>query len=148
MKKKRMGRPPLPPGQSKDAQVAIRLNEDEAEELVEAASRNGLSQAEEARDRIVGNPPHVWVTCKWTREEMNGKKIRLCASLDGTLWDVKGELFVREKLDGRKCITVQSGQAQGYGAWKFVVFRLPQDYVDRMEKSESSEVDFVIPLRA
>jgi len=51
--KPKMGRPPLPKGQSKDFQIGVRFTRKEAEKIKKAISATGLSNANWARNALI-----------------------------------------------------------------------------------------------
>jgi hypothetical protein len=51
---KKMGRPKLPKGQSKDFQIGVRFNRDEAGKIRTVVAKTGLTNADWARSVLVG----------------------------------------------------------------------------------------------
>jgi hypothetical protein len=51
--KKKMGRPTLPKGQSKDFQIGVRFNRDEAKKIKTAVAKTTLTNADWARNVLL-----------------------------------------------------------------------------------------------
>jgi hypothetical protein len=130
MEKKKIGRPPLPKGESKAAYVTARLTSDEATELAEAAEENGRSQSEEARRRIAGE--HFWIDCKWSKADLDDQKVKFHIQLNGQWYETIGELSFRERPDGKKRIDLLFFYTVSYNAGVSSNVALPQEAVDSL----------------
>src|SRR5260370_26626293 len=96
--KRKMGRPPLPKGQSKDAQIGVRLKPGQSKELHQLASKAGQTRAELVRDAAISqiqNPP-IWVKSKGTQEELDSHLIEFSLSAPAGRGEGIDELKVRQ----------------------------------------------------
>ena len=130
-----MGRPPLPKGQSKDAQIGVRLKPNEDKEINRISQRAGQTKAETIRDAAISKiqSPPIWVKSKWKAEELNGNLIEFRLDSPKRLLGGVGELKVRQNKLGE--IAVDIFVTEHPNPFEGIVTRiwLAQDAVDRIE---------------
>jgi hypothetical protein len=148
MKKKKMGRPPLPKGESKDALIGVRFKPEDAEEVSAAAKEVGKSAGEAIRDKIVADIPPP-VTCKWSKQELHGKSVKFALySPEGRKILVSGVFNARDRPNGLKSISIRhvlwfdtNPLPQG----KISLYPIDQKFAEMITKADESEgVDFKI----
>ena len=134
-----MGRPPLPKGESKAAQIGVRLNPEGVAKINEMAERSGQTKAEvirEAAELQIQNPP-IWVKSKWKVEDLNEQLIefRLKSKVPQGIRVVDGVGLLRVRKNPRGEIAVDIFIDQWEMPNKGVTTRiwLSQEAVDRIE---------------
>lgn len=72
-----MGRPPLPKGESKDAQIGVRFKPDEFVQLNTLSQASASSNSEAVRIATLSQiqTPPIWVKSRWKWEELNDQTI-------------------------------------------------------------------------
>lgn len=131
---KKMGRPPLPKGESKDTQIAVRLQREQSEEFARLAAKAKQTSAESLRDAVdlqIQNPP-IWVKSRWTKEELDEQLIAFRLVAPTRIAEGVGEMSVRQNPKGEIAVDIFVTEHQGY---KGVVTRywLAQQAVDKIE---------------
>ncbi len=144
---KKMGRPPLPSGESKSKIFNLRVHTSEIEELEITSKESGQSASEVARSRGIFAP--IWVRCdKWSVAQLNDKWIRATLALKDGVFEITGQLKVRAKPSGEKFFKIQFVRDMGYGAYRINEFPLTQSDVDRIVEADAKgKVAFKAPMR-
>lgn len=109
---KKMGRPPLPKGQSKDIQIGVRFKPADHEPISKAAKAAGKTPAEWIRNAALGLAmrKQEWVDASpWTFEDLSEKTVAFeiksnsHSEIKGT-----GVFKVHIRADGKLQITIES----------------------------------------
>jgi hypothetical protein len=76
--KPKMGRPPLPKGETKDAQIGVRFKSDEYAKLDSKASSSGFTAPQLVREAAIQElkRPPIWIKSKWKWQELNEQSIQ------------------------------------------------------------------------
>jgi hypothetical protein len=142
---KKMGRPPLPKEKSRYGQVAMRTNQDEADEMGRLSSASGMSQGEIARQNMF--PEDIWVDTPWRKDQIHGKKIRFRFVKDGAEYEGNGELICRERNDGKKSVVIIAFMVLGPEMGYSMNARLPQKAVDSITELPGEEPPLELKVR-
>ena len=128
----KMGRPPLPKGQSKDVQLGVRFNPKDNNQIEKAVKESGQTKTEWVRNAAIAESkaPPIWVKSKWKAEELNGSLIEFRIDSPKRLLGGVGELKVRENALGEISVDIFIDEPK-----KGISTRiwLAQDAVDRIE---------------
>jgi hypothetical protein len=112
MKNKKMGRPKLPKGETKEAQVAVRFKPDEMIRIEKAATVSGFTNSQLVRsatlDALSRSP--YWYKSKWRAQDLNDQKIEFKISTNHGLLAGIGILKVRENAHGEIVVDLFAGQ--------------------------------------
>jgi len=95
---KKMGRPPLPKGQSKDVQIGVRFNPADDKQIEKAVAKSGQTKPDFIRNAALAETrkPTVWVKSKWTMEQLSGKTVEFALTVPGRRDDGTGKFLVRK----------------------------------------------------
>ena len=155
MKKRKAGRPPFPEGESKDDVFSARFKPTESDALRKAAKDSDESPSElmhAATKYWVNNNAPVWVTSRWSTEDLAGKSVQFAlypASEGGKTITGRGEFTVRSR-------NPEGSEKEIKVLWKVLmsqyplsmrvqVFRLDQGMADKIDRADVGEgVDFKI----
>ena len=142
---KKLGRPPLPIGQSKSRLYNLRATSDELRDLAAISEEENKPATTILRQR--GMPALIWVRTKWSVADLHDKKIRCPLSLTTGLFEVTGILKARQRPTGEVSVRLHLIEDMGSGAYRVSEFHFRQDQVDRIERADPKDgVDFKIPL--
>lgn len=150
MKKKIMGRPKLPSGESKAVQVGVRFKEKEIEHVSENAPESDKDRSKWIRQAAI-EKAFPWVKSEqWTQEDLHGKRVLMDINtpLHGTVVGT-GQFDVLKRGDGLLQIRIRTGESGSDPAIKhdFTVF-VPQEGVNLIRKlPPGSDADFLLTDR-
>jgi hypothetical protein len=145
---KKMGRPPLPKGLSKDVQIGVRFNPDDDKAISKAIedSRADQTKAQWLRDAAL-IIAHEWVQCReWTAKDLHGKYVEflIASRAEGPIKGV-GKFYVWERGDGLLKIIINSldkKQTRPFLKSRIQII-VPQEAVQLIKRqSPGSKVDF------
>jgi len=88
--KKKMGRPPLPKGESKESLLRVRLSDSEKKELNKQAKESGKPASEIVRG-LIQQGAEVLVLSRWEKEQLLDKPLRVICAKFGV--EFKGRIF-------------------------------------------------------
>lgn len=103
-----MGRPKLPKGEAKGAQVGVRFKPED-EKLVDKASADSRqTKADYVRNAAIADAKKrpVWVRSKWTMKELDGKTVEFSLIAPGEQHKGTGKFLVRQNPDGKLSIEI------------------------------------------
>ena len=81
---------------------------------------------------------------KWKAEELNEKTVQCSFRDPGGVWETIGKLVAEEK-DGGISVEIWIQQVTADNQLILNRVALPSKYVEKIEKSEAPESDFVLP---
>lgn len=142
---KKMGRPPLPKGESKAAQIGVRFNPKEDKKLGKQAVDSGQSKSELVRDYTRLMLADSVICDKFTVEELDGKKVRFKFRMDASRTATgEGKFMAIKRGNGSLKIQIESSFAYDPPN-KIVRFILKQPMVDWIKRlSSGHEFEFEV----
>ncbi len=105
---KKMGRPKLPKGKAKRVLFAIKLSPDLDKEVQKGIVKSGQDKAEWGREAVKQKAKErpIWVTCKWSKEQLNEKLIDYVLTWPKERREGVGTLVVRRNNKGELSIEI------------------------------------------
>jgi hypothetical protein len=136
-KKRKMGRPRLPKGKTKTAQIGVRFRSDEMAKLQRAATAAGFAISEMVRAFALSELARAkaWVRSEWQAEELDGNLIEFdIATTWGPVRGV-GVLSATGNAKGQITVSIAVKRPVSAGGGRIVdgEFRLSAEAVGRIE---------------
>ena len=140
--KKKMGRPPLPKGETKDAQIAVRFRPAEYDFLSDYASTTGSTASEVVRTAAIAEiqSPPIWVKSKWRWDELNDQSIAFDLTTQNGRLSGIGRLKARPDDYDRLAVDIFSNGPMTNNTASIVRIWLGQDAVDRIEEHPTQAI--------
>ena len=140
--KKKMGRPPLPKGESKEAQIAVRFKPVEYDFLSEYASSTGSTASEVVRTAAIAEiqTPPIWVKSKWQWMDLNDQSIAFDLTTQNGRLSGIGRLKARPDEYGRIAVDIFSNGPMTFNTASVVRIWLGQDAVNRIEEHPTQSI--------
>jgi hypothetical protein len=142
---KKMGRPPLPKGQSKDVQIGVRFNGKDDKKIEKAITDSGVNQtkAEWIRDAARLVAADSVICAQYSVEELDDKTITFrIQSANGWIAKGAGKIMALQRGDGSMKIQIES-RFENDAPNAFHRFLMPQAALPWLKKlPPSSAFDF------
>jgi hypothetical protein len=108
--KKKMGRPELPEGESKDIQIGVRFNSEIGQIIEEESAKLNQTKSDWVRNAAIEETRmrSWWVKSKWALKDLDGKPVEFTLTDKGGGGKRKGmgKFLVRENMAGKLCIYI------------------------------------------
>lgn len=103
-----MGRPALPKGEAKGAQIGVRFNPADDKKIEKDIAGTSLTKADWIRDAAQVKMQE-WVVCKWTAKDLDRKTVefRIVSNVMGPVQGT-GKFYAIERGDGKLKIKIES----------------------------------------
>jgi hypothetical protein len=133
---KKMGRPPLPKGESKDVQIGVRFNPQDDKEIEREVKKAGQTKSDWVRNAAIcdAQVPPIWIKSKWTFEDLKDKTVEF--RLISPEWRIKGigKFLVRINPAGELAVdicAVKSATPYEVVEMRFYLFQKVADKIER-----------------
>jgi hypothetical protein len=134
--KKKLGRPPLPKGETKEAQIAVRFKPFEYDILSGFAASTGSTASDVVRTAAIAEiqTPPIWVRSKWKWDELNDQSIAFDLTTPNGRLSGLGRLKARPDEYGRIAVDIFSNGPMTNNSAAVVRIWLGPDAVSRIEE--------------
>jgi hypothetical protein len=141
---KKAGRPPLPKGESKAAQIAARFKPVLDKQVAKAAQETGATKAEVVREATIQDiqRPPIWMQpTKWKRDELDGQLIRFDLKSPTRELAGVGKLAVRQNPLGQIAVDIFVDECMVPGRGFLTRIWLAENKVKKIELNREQDAD-------